>query len=68
MKDIQVGPSDAKQKTQAQRTISSIIWLISTARNIIVVVFCAVLGYMYKEHGHLPFKLSSDLTVLNTIL
>lgn len=60
MKDIQIGPMDMKDKTTGQRTVSSIIWLISTARNIIVVVFCAALGYMYKEHGNLPFKLSSN--------
>lgn len=60
MKDIQIGPLDAKDKTTGQRMVSSIIWLISTARNIIVVVFCAALGYMYKEHGNLPFKLSSN--------
>lgn len=60
MKDIQIGPSDVKEKTSTQRTISSIIWLISTARNIIVVIFCGMLGYMYKEHGSLPFKLSSN--------
>jgi len=60
MKDIQIGPVNVKDKTPAQRTVSSIIWLISTARNIIVVVFCAALGYMYKQHGDLPFKLSSN--------
>lgn len=64
MKDIQIGPVDEKEKTTGQRTISSIIWLISTARNIIVVVFCAVLGYVYKENGNLPFKLSSNLKFL----
>lgn len=64
MKDIQIGPVDVKEKTTGQRTISSIIWLISTARNIIVVVFCAMLGYMYKKHGNLPFKLSSNSIVL----
>uniref|UniRef100_A0A2S2R092 Sodium-independent sulfate anion transporter n=1 Tax=Sipha flava TaxID=143950 RepID=A0A2S2R092_9HEMI len=61
MKDIQIGPVEDKEKTTGQRTLSSIIWLISTARNIIVVVFCAVLGYMYKENGNLPFKLSSHV-------
>lgn len=64
MKDIQIGPTDMKDKTTGQRTVSSIIWLISTARNIIVVVFCAALGYMYKEHGNLPFKLSSNSTAI----
>lgn len=64
MKDIQIGPADIKEKTTGQRTITSIIWLVSTARNIIVVVFCAVLGYMYKQHGYLPFKLSSNLKII----
>ncbi|XP_050432630.1 sodium-independent sulfate anion transporter-like [Adelges cooleyi] len=59
MKDIQIGPRDTKEKTTAQRMLMSTIWLISTARNIIVVVFCAMLGYMYEKHGRLPFKLSS---------
>ncbi|VVC31758.1 Hypothetical protein CINCED_3A016532 [Cinara cedri] len=59
MKDIQIGPLDIKEKSSGQRMISSIIWLISTARNIIVVVFCALLGYLYQKHGNLPFKLSS---------
>lgn len=68
MKDIQIGPVENKEKTTGQRTLSSIIWLISTARNIIVVVFCAVLGYLYKENGNLPFKLSSILLLQYIIL
>lgn len=63
MKDIQIGPSDIKEKTSGQRIISSIIWLISTARNIIVVVFCGLLGYFYQKQGNLPFKLSSNSTI-----
>lgn len=62
MKDIQIGPLNVKEKTTGQRMMTSIIWLISTARNIIVVIFCAMLGYLYKQHGTLPFKLSSNLT------
>lgn len=64
MKDIQIGPLDVKEKTRGQRTVSSIIWLISTARNIIVVVFCAILGYIYQKNGNLPFKLSSNFKQL----
>ncbi|XP_050537914.1 sodium-independent sulfate anion transporter-like [Daktulosphaira vitifoliae] len=61
MKDIQIGPSDTKEKSTAQRVMLSAIWLISTARNIIVVVFCAILGYFYEKNGNLPFKLSSNV-------
>ncbi|KAL1453330.1 hypothetical protein WDU94_007476 [Cyamophila willieti] len=38
------------------------LWFISTARNILVVIFCALLGYYYETvQGTVPFKLSADV-------
>ncbi|XP_026684962.1 sodium-independent sulfate anion transporter-like [Diaphorina citri] len=63
VKDIPIGPSDTKEKTTLQKLAAQVLWFISTARNILVVIFCALLGYYYDEttHGKTPFKLSGDV-------
>ncbi|KAF2899319.1 hypothetical protein ILUMI_06855 [Ignelater luminosus] len=58
VKDLQVGPDDIKQRTNVHIFFGKLIWLISTARNIIVVVFCAVLAYVFEIHGVQPFVLT----------
>lgn len=58
VKDLQVGPDDIKQRTNVHIFFGKVIWLISTARNIIVVVFCAVLAYVFEIHGVQPFVLT----------
>ncbi|KAI5728224.1 hypothetical protein M8J77_013161 [Diaphorina citri] len=63
VKDIPIGPSDTKEKTTLQKLAAQVLWFISTARNILVVIFCALIGYYYDEttHGKTPFKLSGDV-------
>lgn len=63
VKDIPIGPSDTKEKTTGQKLAEKTLWFISTARNILVVIFCGMLGYYYdlSTHGKAPFKLSADV-------
>lgn len=61
VKDIPVGPVDSKDKTPMQRALAQTLWFISTSRNILVVVFCAVLAYMFDEHHVQPFLLSDHV-------
>ncbi|CAB0016628.1 unnamed protein product, partial [Nesidiocoris tenuis] len=58
IKDIPVGPSDSKEKTTTQKLLSRGLWFISTARNILVVVVCAMMAYVFHKHDMEPFKLS----------
>lgn len=60
VKDIPVGPVDSKDKTPMQRTLGQMLWFISTSRNILVVVFCAIMAYMFNEHHMQPFVLSGN--------
>ncbi|KDR24301.1 sodium-independent sulfate anion transporter-like isoform X2 [Zootermopsis nevadensis] len=53
-KDIPVGP----EGTKIQKAVSQFLWFISTARNILVVVVCAVMAYLFEVHGSQPFVLT----------
>lgn len=57
-KDIPVGPADVNKKTNLQSALAQILWFISTARNILVVVVCAVVACLFKQHDSEPFKLT----------
>jgi sodium-independent sulfate anion transporter 11 len=57
-KDIPVGPEDSKEQTKLQKAVSQFLWFISTARNILVVVVCAVMAYLFEVHGSQPFILT----------
>ncbi|XP_075231067.1 sodium-independent sulfate anion transporter-like [Lycorma delicatula] len=61
VKDISVGPTDTKDKTSSQRTLASFLWFISTARNILVVVFCAFIGFLFHQHNMEPFRLTGEV-------
>lgn len=61
VKDFKVGPDDEKQVLPIHGWINKTIWLISTARNIIVVVFCAVMAYLFDAHNSNPFILTGNL-------
>ncbi|XP_047106126.1 sodium-independent sulfate anion transporter-like [Schistocerca piceifrons] len=61
VKDIPVGPADPKEKTKIQKILGQLLWFVSTTRNIIVVVVCAVMAYMFKEHGEEPFILTGEI-------
>ncbi|GLG95343.1 Uncharacterized protein GBIM_02331 [Gryllus bimaculatus] len=60
-KDIPVGPADSEKKTGVQKALVQFLWFISTARNIIVVVVCAVVAFLFKQHDSEPFKLTGTV-------
>lgn len=47
-----MGKSNKQKLTKKQHTISKILWLISTARNAIVVILCATIAYCYETFGN----------------
>nr|CAD7431629.1 unnamed protein product [Timema monikensis] len=57
-KDIPVGPADTNKRTTLQKVLGQMLWLISTGRNILVVVVCAVMAYTFKLHDVEPFLLT----------
>ncbi|GFG36223.1 hypothetical protein Cfor_11304, partial [Coptotermes formosanus] len=55
IKDIKLGPKAGKPN-QRQRTIMKTLWLISTARNVLVVVVCSFIAYyLHPENEDPPF-------------
>lgn len=61
VKDIPVGPVDSNEKTAIQRIISQFLWFLSTSRNIIVVVVCSIMVFMFEEHNIQPFELTGEV-------
>lgn len=57
-KDFQIGPKDIKERKQIHDVLAKLVWLISAARNIIVVVVSAVIAYSFESHGSHPFILT----------
>ena len=55
---MKIGPQDIKERKRIHKVLTKIIWLVSTARNILVVVFSAVLAYFFELHGSQPFILT----------
>lgn len=49
VKDLPVTPKDTKEPTRFQKILINSLWFISTARNILVVVFCALGCYLLEE-------------------
>lgn len=61
IKDIKLGPDDGKPN-QRQRTIMKTLWLISTARNVLVVVVCSFIAYyLHVENEGSPFILTGTV-------
>jgi sodium-independent sulfate anion transporter 11 len=61
IKDIKLGPKDGKPN-QKQKTIMKTLWLISTARNVFVVVICSFIAYnLHTETEDPPFILTGKL-------
>lgn len=60
-KDFQIGPKDVKERKTIHVFIGKLIWLISAARNIIVVVVSAIVAYMFEAHGSHPFILTGEV-------
>jgi len=57
-KDFPVGPEDSKKQTKRQKAVNQFLWFISTARNILVVVVCAIMAYIFGVNGSQPFILT----------
>nr|XP_018913369.1 PREDICTED: sodium-independent sulfate anion transporter-like [Bemisia tabaci] len=48
--------------TTGQKYLANILWFISTSRNIIVVLFCSVMAFIFvQKNGSAPFALSSPV-------
>lgn len=45
IKDLPVTSKNTKMPSQFQQAIAKLLWLISTARNIIIVIICAVMAW-----------------------
>ncbi|KAJ9579480.1 hypothetical protein L9F63_024412, partial [Diploptera punctata] len=62
LKDINIGPKDGKPD-QRQKTIKKTLWLISTSRNVIIVILCSVLAYCLHSESdeEPPFVLTGDV-------
>jgi len=61
IKDLPVGPADINKRTQSQQWLARGLWFISTARNILVVLVCGVMCYVFEQHGATPFILSAHV-------
>ncbi|KAJ8942734.1 hypothetical protein NQ318_007901, partial [Aromia moschata] len=57
-KDFKIGPDDEKERKAIHDFLTKVVWLISTARNIIVVIVSAFLAYFFEIHGQAPFLLT----------
>ncbi|KAJ8915141.1 hypothetical protein NQ315_000393 [Exocentrus adspersus] len=57
-KDFKIGPEDEKERKPIHDILSKVVWLISTARNIIVVIVSAFLAYYFQSHAQHPFILT----------
>ncbi|PNF25525.1 Sodium-independent sulfate anion transporter [Cryptotermes secundus] len=61
IKDIKLGPKDGKPNKR-QKTIMKTLWLISTARNVFVVVVCSFIAYnLHAENEDSPFILTGTV-------
>jgi hypothetical protein len=60
LKDLRFGPAEVEEQNAWQRPLNQAIWLISTARNIIVVVACAALASVFHKNGFHPFILTGE--------
>ncbi|KAL0278539.1 UNVERIFIED_CONTAM: hypothetical protein PYX00_000337 [Menopon gallinae] len=61
IKDIPVGPEDRSQKTRNQMILSQFLWLISTSRNIVVVVVSGVMAYLFEKNDLHLFLLTGTV-------
>lgn len=50
MKDIKLHPAGQKP-TERQRIIKKVLWLISTARNALIVIVCSTIAYKMESSG-----------------
>lgn len=61
IKDFRISPKDSKDEKTIHIILQKVVWFISTARNIIVVVLGAVIAYLFESHGSRPFILIGEV-------
>lgn len=62
MKDIPIISKDTKVPSTFQIILLKFLWLLSTARNILVVVICAVMCWLFELHlGSSPVILTGHV-------
>ncbi|XP_018403785.1 PREDICTED: sodium-independent sulfate anion transporter-like [Cyphomyrmex costatus] len=62
VKDLPVMPKNTKVPSRLQQVITKSFWLISTARNIIIVILCAVMCWLLEKHlGKSPVILTGHV-------
>ncbi|KAG7189459.1 hypothetical protein KM043_017155 [Ampulex compressa] len=62
IKDLPVVPKNTKMPSRIQRFAEKLLWLLSTARNILVVIVCAVMCWLLEEHlGSSPVILTGHV-------
>jgi solute carrier family 26 (sodium-independent sulfate anion transporter), member 11 len=57
LKDIKT-PENA---SKSRRALGGFLWLISTARNAIIVLVSSVVAYYAHQQGHVPFILTGKV-------
>ncbi|XP_060522763.1 sodium-independent sulfate anion transporter-like isoform X2 [Cylas formicarius] len=57
-KDIEVYPNDPKKVTVFHKTVKGFLWLVSTSRNLLVVVISASISYAFEVYGKKSFQLT----------
>lgn len=60
-RNIQIGTPGSEDQKTVHKTLNKIIWLISTARNIIIVVLSALLAYVCEIYMSQPFILTGHI-------
>ena len=60
MKDIKLHPVGQKP-TERQRIAKKILWLISTARNAIIVIVCSTIAYKMESKSGSPLVLTGPV-------
>lgn len=59
---MKLGPKDEESNpTPYQTAFNKTVWLISTARNAILVIVCGFISYSFCLNGPPPFKVIGDI-------
>ncbi|GAB1860455.1 Sodium-independent sulfate anion transporter [Camponotus japonicus] len=62
VKDWPIISKNTKVPSQLQQVITKLLWLISTSRNIIIVIVCAVMCWLFEKHlGESPVILTGHV-------
>ncbi|GJQ72248.1 hypothetical protein Trydic_g3339 [Trypoxylus dichotomus] len=61
IKDFRISPKEDKDEKNIHAILNKLVWFISTARNIIVVVLGAVMAYLFEAQGTRPFILIGEV-------